>query len=651
MLFYFCVNIKQFLRLVRFVMVAFYNINDITLGFPSYFGHEAYLNAKYIPDNKKIIYKKNKYGFASFSRLEMSFSQLAKLFLFPGLTPAQYLVKDNNKNIVGIAVQHLGYVVENKEGLDSAFFTFNDPHAHCDTTKCYINDVAKIPIYFLDKLPQGFYAKLTKAEKEGQLAIDYDSLASILATSYTMEEDDLHKGNFGFYLVEKDEKPRVVFFKIDHDLMLVDGVMGFYARRPLYLFHGSGAFDIVAEDLLTFPNLKHSANFYWPTRFSYIAKPFDNKKYHNFAEISAFVRLSTNPAFVKAKWKTFLKQILISKKLIEKTLSDCTDVENSIDRAHMALMTQVMVTRLAHLRAVLFSMKEFRDFVVNMNGEDHEALVQELSSINNFSVPKIKEIVAQCLILCSASGFEEGDTPLHTAIKLGEYRYEESLRMFGRFINIKNKAGKTPLDIAVEQVSVFASKADNDVGADMKFVMKHLLENGAQRTATFKQANLDKDVQSYVFTNPCIREINASLTYSDFKVILRDIGEKHQFCLKYKKNMAIDCIKQWIKVRQSHPNFRQELEQLKKDVNGTSSEAEASEVKYLRQLRSKLWIIRQLRGLYGMTSTQMEINRVIAQARRQLTCPASGDYSFFSSVKQSIVQFDPVSIFYSLSPK
>lgn len=608
-------------------MVAFYNINDITLGTPSHSGHEAYLGAEYRPTKQKIVYKKNKYGIASFSRLEVSFSQLAKLFLSPDLTPAQRLVEDHENNVVGVAVQHLCYVVENKEGLEHAFYTLNNPRFNCQTTKHQLTDVAKVPIYFLDKLPQGFYAKLVRAEKKNQLTIDYNSLASILVTCYTMEEDDLHKGNFGFYLVEKKGKPHVVFFKIDHDLMFVDSIMGFHTRRPYHLFHGPSAFDIIAEDLITFPNLKYSANSYWPTKFGYVANPFDNKEYHNFAEIAAFGRLATNSQFVRAKWNTFFKHILIPRALIESTLRDCADIKNPMDRAHIALMTQTMVTRLAHLRAVLFSIKEFREFVLSLNDDENEELIREIIPTDDLLEPQIKQALSQFHTLCNGHGLEDGDTPLHVAIRLGEYRYEESIRMFGHFINVKNKEGKTPLDIALEQSNAFVvSASENNVGNNMTFIMKHLLENGAQKTEAFKQANIDKTVQDYTFPNPFINKIH-DLSYSSFKQVLRDIGEAHQFCLKYKKNMAIECIKQWIHLRKSTPNFKQDLEQLKKDVNGSSSEADAADVKYLRQLRSKLWIVRQLRGLYGWTSTQSEINRVIDQALKPYT---SNPHSFFS---------------------
>ncbi|CAM4472219.1 MAG: hypothetical protein LEGION0403_FIIPPAGN_01428 [Legionella sp.] len=615
---------------------AFYNIKDISLGLPSHSGHEAYLGAQYKVDNQKIVYKKNKYGIASFSRLEESFSQLAKLFLSPDLTPSQRLVVDDENQVVGVAVQHLCYAVENKEGLEHAFYTLNNPSSNCKTTKHRISDLAKIPIYFLDKLPQGFYAQLLKAEKAQQLTIDYDSLASILATSYTMEEDDLHKGNFGFYLVEKAGKPQVVFFKIDHDLMFVDSIMGFHTRRPFHLFHGPSAFDIFAEDLLSFPNLKRSANSYWPTKFGYVANPFDNKEYHNYAEIAAFSRLATNPAFIRSKWKTFFKHCSIPRTLIETTLKECANIQDPEDRAHIALLTQVMVTRLAHLRAVLFSIKEFREFVVSMSDEENEELLREIIPTNDALEPQIKQTLARFHTLCAENGFSEGDTPLHTAIKLGEYRYEESIRMFGQFINVKNKEGKTPLDVALAQVRGFAPDADNDVGVDMRFVMKHLLENGAQKTAAFKPDPLVREIKTYVFANPFKGRIIATFSYADLQQTLRDIGEAHQFCLKYKKNMAIDCIRQWIDVRKSHPDFQQELAQLKQDVNGQSSEAEAAPLKYIRQLRSQLWIVRQLRGLYGLTSTQMEINQIINQAKHELNPQGTSHFSFFSGCKRGV---------------
>lgn len=621
-------------------VVAFYNISDITLGAPSHSGHEAYLGAIYNPLKQKIVYKKNKYGIPSFSRLEISFSQLAKLFLSPDLTPDQYLVLDEKYNVVGVAAQHLCYSIDNKESLDQPFYALNDPLQGFNTTALNLTDSAQIPIYFLDKLPQGYFATLSDAEKKGQLSIDYEALASILATSYTMEEDDLHKGNFGFYMVKKNGKPHVVFFKIDHDLMFVDSIMGFHTRRPFHLFHGPSAFDIIAEDLLSFPNLKYSANSYWPTKFGYVANPFDSKEYHSFSENAAFAALAGNPAFIKAKWMTFYKHILIPTELIECTLRDSANIENDIDRAHIALLTQAMVARLAALRAVLFSVKEFREFVVGLDAREHEALLREIIPLNHPLEQQIKTSVADFNRLCtSANGFVAGDTPLHMAIKLGEYRYEETTRMFGHFINTPNSAGQTPLDLAMEQTRTLTI-AEYDIRTDKYVLMQHLLEKGAYKTDRFKQANMDEEIKNHQFINPYLPRIKPTLSFANFKNVLRDIGEDHRFCLKYKKNLAIGCINHWIELRQSHPYFKYELKKLQQDINGKSPEIECAGVKYIRQLRSKLWLIRQLRGLYGQTSTQSEINHIIDKAMEPFLAKEDKTFTFFSRIREQRLDFD-----------
>lgn len=613
-------------------MVAFYNINEITLGPSSHSsGHEAYLNARHKSSNKKIIFKKNKYGIAAFSRMEASFSHLAKLFLSPDLTPAQKLVEDNKHKVIGLAVEHLCYSIHHKEGLSKPFYSLTNPGKGVRVKAKHIKDLTKIPIYFLDNLPQAYFAQLLEAEKKAQLTIDYDSLASILATSYTMEEDDLHKGNFGFYLVQKDGKPHAVFFKIDHDLMFVDSIMGFYTRRPFHFFHGPSAFDIIAQDLISFPNLQYSANSYWPTKFGYVANPFDNKEYHSFKENAAFASLEHKPEFIKAKWKTFYKHILIPTELIKKALCDCADSENNLGRAHNALLTQAMVARLAALRAVLFSIKEFREFVVGLSEREKDSILREIVPLDHPLKRQIMDSFTRYNELCTTpNGFEEGDTPLHTAIKLNEYRYDDTTRMFGQFINSTNKAGKTPLDIACERTDrVNYPVAGEDIRKDTRLIMQHLLDKGARKTTYFKSANIDEEIKNHKYTNPYLSRINPTVFYANFKSILRDIGEDHRFCLKYKKNLAIECIKEWIKIRKDSPYLRQELKQLQTEVNGTSSEMECAPLKYIRQLRSKLWIVRQLRGLYGQSSSQTAINAIIDEALESYKSQKYNHFAFF----------------------
>lgn len=620
-------------------MAAFFHIKDITLGTASHAsGHETYRSAVYTPPNEieppyRIIYKKNKNGQPQFSRLEVLFSQLARLFLLSDLTSSNNLVVDDDKSVLGLAVQHLCYVIAKKDGLKHNFYTLNDPNSGCAVSPLRLEDPTKIPIYFMDKLPQGFYARLVEAEMDGHLSVDYESLASILATSYTLEEDDLHKGNYGFYLVERNGHPHVVFFKIDHDLMFVDSIMGFHTRRPFHIMSGAHAFDITADDLKSLVCLTHSSNSYWPTKFGYISNPFDNKEYHNYADINAFSLLTNNPRFIHAKWKSFYKHILIPNELIKQTLQECVDRTKAADRADVALMTQTTMARLARLRAVLFSIKEFRNYVCALEEEQTEALLKEIippDLVSEALIHQVKESFIQHQDLCKkADGFEKGDTPLHTAIKLGEYRYEETMDMFSQFINVRNKAGKTPLDIALERIHA-GSLDENDVQKNGMLIIKHLIKNGAGITEKYRKSGLIPTINSYVFKNPYLERIQPDMSYRSFKRILRDIGEDHRFCLKFQKKLAHECIKRFINVNEEHPDFERRLQRLRYDINGYSSEEESADVKYIRQLRSKLWIIRQLRGLYGWSSTQWEINTMINRALECNKAKEPSSFSFFS---------------------
>ncbi|MCW8409699.1 ankyrin repeat domain-containing protein [Legionella sp. PATHC035] len=621
-------------------MAEFFHIKDINKGPATQAtSHVAFLNAVYTPpDNQnspyRIIYKKNKYGLPELSRLEVMFGQLARLFLLPELTPANNLVVNEDHRILGLAVQHLCYVIANREGLEHDFYSLKKTDDGCDCSPKHVEAPTKIPIYFLDKLPQGFFADLLNAEEAGQLAIDYESLASIFATSYTLEEDDLHKGNYGFYLVERAGKPHAVFFKIDHDLMFVDSIMGFKTRRPFHLFHGPHAFDITVDDLESLMCLSTSCNVYWPTKFCYVANPFDNKEYRSYAEINAFAQLGTNPHFIRAKWKSFFKHILMPQELIQQTLHDCADVSKASERAQVALMIQATTTRLARLRAVLFSSQEFRNYVSQLDEQQVDAFVKEIIPprwATERVLQQIKDSIARFKELSqNEDGFDPEDTPLHVAIKLGEYRYEETLDMFGEFINVRNRAGKTPLDIALERVH--GEQIDYDTVQDNGvLIAKHLLINEAQPAKEYT-SELLSTIRSYHFKNPYLKRISDNMDYRDFKQILRDIGEDHQFGLKFKKDLALGCIKRFIQLNKGRPDFNDQLQQLKDDINGSSSEEEAAGVKYIRQLRSRLWIIRQLRGLYGWTSTQWEANTLINQAMAQNKPKGDSLFSFFSCI-------------------
>lgn len=102
------------------VMVWLYNIADIELGEPTRHGHEAYVDAVHMAPYSndkpsKVIFKRNKFGMAKFSRFEVAFTQLALLFLSKGTTAPQRLVVNDFLNVVGLVTEHLCYVIEQKK--------------------------------------------------------------------------------------------------------------------------------------------------------------------------------------------------------------------------------------------------------------------------------------------------------------------------------------------------------------------------------------------------------------------------------------------------------------------------------------------------------------------------------------------------------
>ena len=227
-------------------MPSFYRQMDIYLGsLPQHFGHVVYPHAKYkqacceaIP----IIYKESKKANPELTRFEVAFGELARLFLAPNLTPPQVLVKNEKNEIIGLACEHISHTIARRHILPNVFYQLQQEHGRQRFSEVDSHDPSEIPYYFLSEFPKGFFNTLSSAAKGGRICLDMASLAHVLTTSYTLEEDDLHKGNFGFYVVQKQSKPHVVFFKIDHDMMLADSVMSHCHTRWINWFHGAGAF-------------------------------------------------------------------------------------------------------------------------------------------------------------------------------------------------------------------------------------------------------------------------------------------------------------------------------------------------------------------------------------------------------------------------
>ena len=567
----------------------------------------------------------------------MAFTALARLFLAPDLTPPQVLVKSEKNAIVGLASEYLTYAIARREVLPATFYQLNP-----DLTKCrdelsllalQVNDTDNLPFYFLNQCPPGFFNTLSKNAKAGKINLDMASLVSVLTSSYSLEEDDLHKGNVGFYVVHKNDKPHVVFFKIDHDLMLADSVMSHCHTRFLNAFYSTGAFAVTKRDLVNFPSLTDSQNYYWPTRKHSIFASGD-KAYTSNADIQSFIDLATLPEFRRIKWQEFYKHVLIPPALIQQSLAKHLDNKNPIDRAQIALITQSVVTRQAKLRAVLFTIPEFRDFVVSLKDHDYHNMVQSIVfSADPVKVGELSEEITASMIRYEAlcGNFVSGDTPLHAAIRLGDYRYYDTQECFGHYVNQKNQQGKTPLDVAVSMAAA-PQVMVGDVRCDLLSTMKHLVRQGAKTTLDYLQFTQGRQVNpsDYIYHSGYSCRASEAKNLAQLKSILCELGEDHRYSLKMQKELAVTCVFRFIKHHQNNAYLREMLSTLKEDLNGTRVSPPAAELQFIRQLRSQLWIVRFIRGLLGGTATQVQLNHLIDRALKQIMPPAPSCWSFFS---------------------
>lgn len=627
-------------------MVYFCDLSQIELGEASQTGHTVYKKAVYKELGfrpKKVIYKKNKNNNAEFSVFEVAFSSLVSHFLSPNLTPEQILVKNENQQIDGLVSEHFCYAAARNEGL-TTFYSIEqeDANAAFRLTPLEAKEAEDIPVYFFDQVGSGFFTTLWDLRKRGNIDFDMSSLASVLTSSYTLEEDDLHKGNLGFYIVKRNNRQVVVFFKIDNDFMLADSVMSRYGSRFLSWTLTHHAFDITARDLKAFPKLFDSANHYWPTSQRYIINPVDNRVYSGpyYGEINAFVELGRSKAFQAAKWREFYKHILIPPAVIGESLIKAFDQNDSYDRANLALIMNAVIARQAKLRAVLFTIPEFRSFVRKFSGkaEDVDGLQQEIlrdyRDDNGLSRQGLRAEMRRYHAFCNSRqhGFSSGDTPLHVAIKLGDYRYHETWEAFSQFAEVENQYGEKPLDLAIKLAKLAEPYTHQDPREDPYFIIKSLLNSGVEQTNAYRslESKAKKFISNYKGRSDYLFQAGDIEDIDQFLQLMQDLGEDHRYSLKLKKEISIACMKQFIHFQCQNPHYEILLRLMKIALNGNSENKPAPELQFIRQLRSKLWIVRIIRGLLGGTATQDALNELIEKELFRFTPPRSCFSSFCS---------------------
>lgn len=593
-------------------------LTEINPGKPrSKCGHKIFQAATHGSDIP-IIYKENTDHNPDLSIYEVAFSAIARLFLAPHLTAKTHLVKNAEQGVVGIACEHIRSVIQHKEGTDQATVFYKLSRSSKKTASLFesVDASDKIPYYFLDECDPLFFHHLKAQEKQGALSLDYTSLAEIFTASYMLEEDDLHKGNLGFWARQQGGKPHLSFFKIDHDYMLTDEVMSHFKTRFLNGFYGDDAYAITARDLVSFPVLKDSHNYYWPT-LNHVLN-VGTKAYSAYKERAAFASLANSDEFKRAKWLAFYRHVLIPPAFVQQELVNHLDAENPAERAKIALVMQALVARQAKLRAVLFSIKEFRDVVLNLNGASEDELIKAMGfSQGSQFIAATKATIHHHQELCAEAGvFVDNDTPLHVAIKLQDYRYDDTWKDFRQYARQKNAAGQTPWDLAAQGLQ------QPNASKHASSILSHLKRVGVKATCVSESTASIKP-KDYLSQSVHLTQVSQKKTAIELIDLLRDIGEDHRYSLKMQKEIALLCVHRFVDEHRTNPQLSQMLLSLKHALNGHFGKSPAPELQFIRQLRSQLWIIRYIRGLFGGTTTQYQINRLIDQTMK-LTIPSLG---------------------------
>lgn len=584
------------------------------------------------PDGQKIliIYKENKNKNADLSIKEIALSEISRLIMSTNSTPKYYLVQSRQTGAVtGVACEHIQMTIGREKDIQTTQFQSID-YAKEENRYVFKNvAVTKtddIPFTFLNQLPPGFFSYLMNTD---EITIDMESLANILVSKYMLEDDDLHKANIGFYITNKDNKPYLTFFNIDHDLNLSDSIMSFIHSRVPNWTYGERAFNITVHDLSHFPDLKNAQNHYWPTRKRALVKPGDNKIYSSNEERNTFQDLRHDPHFNRYKWKRFLKGILIPYELMELSLSQHFDKNNPQMASEIDLVAQAVNERMMKLCSVLLSIPEFQHYLISEEGiKDSQALRKELSIYLNELRPanhqltdKIQNEIDTKIIeyrtFCAAKkehAFSKGDTPLHVAIRMGGYRFEESQKAFKEYINTPNEQGDLPIDIAAQMVASYQiGDEQSNPGKDPIAIMQHLLNHGAKMTSQAETVLRNNSIELKKYQFPSKYYDRKITDYGSLRQVISEIGKDHNLCLKTRKTIATNVIKQHI-----NQLTKQELQQFKKELNGTAKHRIAPEFLFISQLRSSLWIVRIIRGLYGNSSTKMELNKQIERGESRL---------------------------------
>ncbi|MFC3908050.1 hypothetical protein ACFORL_03015 [Legionella dresdenensis] len=564
------------------------------------------------------------------SILEVAFSEVALLFIKPGLTPPARIVVDeqNDNSVTGVASENFNVQIKKQLDQGQKGYAFSNDweytpikteisQADIDAERDKMNADGSVSdkaiearlqlkeagkgVRFLDGLPAGFFADLLQKHNEREIHIDMESLASVLASSYFLEEDDLHKGNIGFYVTEDAKGVKnFTFFKIDHDLMLTDSIMSQKDMRLANIFYNDDSFKISTRDLDGFPDLKDSGNHYWPTEKRILVA--GSKAYTSKEEREAFINLKHDPEFIKAKWQSFLKCSIVPLDLVEKSLVSHLDPND--DKEKINMVRNSIWERVGELKARMLESEQFKQYLATDGPEMFNAIKEEVVTYleqSGIAKEQQDEILAQ-MVEGYTNIFEcantEDITPFKKAVLLDCYRFSSD--------------GKSHYKPSDDEVFWMKEKLER---ANQKQDEKNSYKYACVVTDMASTSDKKIDISQALAIKQAYLKPESIKTLKDFEAAADKIRATN-LPLKQQKNEIIALLKQ-AKGNMAEPELKALKQQLQQKMPDSPS------LKFVNQLRSEMWLVRKIRGTYGKTATaSMMIKEIDSQLSKNYAASA-----------------------------
>lgn len=451
-----------------------------------------------------------------------------------------------------------------------------------------------------------------------------DSLADVFATAYGLEEDDLHKGNIGYYVTQKKGRPCFHFFKIDHDLMFSDKIMAARSARVANLRYSSEKFRVTARDLMGFPDLQDSGNHYWPTKRALFTS--GSKAYHNDEDRAAYKGLKDDPEFQKAKWKRFLKQAVLPQDYLSKCLrqpleSAKTDPETE---STLTIVQRANFSKIAELRGRLLSIPKFKDYLEENFDEASQSILNEIEEycIKMMCTERERQQYKRETLNMLHSIYEAcqqytPETALHAAIQTQSYRCFETAKYFKDILDNTDQEGNTPLDFAIARFHECEERLRNHPKNPQAVELKHMQVYYADVIL-----DLDKHQAKHSFSEgEYSRVLATAKKTSSASILIPRINslDDFKYYLGVMRNSPLQTLKQdkvyAVKLLEKANLSEEDLLQLKDELN---EKEPPGHLKFIKELRSEIWIIKKIRGVYGETGTVTDMKTCIDKKLKQL---------------------------------